>query len=91
MSIEMYTYVYYNKTYDKDCSLKEREDKIMAEIKILKHSVVIIGQSFEDCKSEWDRIVNGVKKDFSVECNLKNCIFSNMTELDGECIAVFSI
>lgn len=63
----------------------------MAEIKILKHSAVIIGTSFEDCRTEWDRIVNGVEKDFSTECNLKNWMFSSMTEREGECIAVFAI
>ncbi len=34
----------------------------MAEVKVLKHSVVISGKSFEDCKAEYERICKGVKK-----------------------------
>ena len=37
----------------------------MIEIKVLKHSVVIKGMSFEECKAEYDRICAGVKEDFS--------------------------
>lgn len=63
----------------------------MAEIKILKHSVIINGKSFEDCKSEYDRICDGVKSDFGVKPNIKNLIFSDMTIKEDECIAVFQI
>lgn len=34
----------------------------MVEIKVLNHSVVIKGKSFEECKAEYDRIWAGVKK-----------------------------
>ena len=61
----------------------------MVEIKILNHSVVIKGKSFEDCKAEYDRICAGVKRDFSTQYDLEKLIFSNMTITDNECIAVF--
>mgnify|MGYP006932834630 CR=1 FL=1 len=41
--------------------------RISGRIKVLKHSVVISGKSFDECKAEFDRVCNGVKKDFSVE------------------------
>jgi len=63
----------------------------MVRIKVLKHSVVISGKTFDECKAEFDRICTGVKKDFSVECGLQNLIFSNMTERENECVAVFQI
>lgn len=63
----------------------------MIEIKVLKHSVVIKGMSFEECKAEYDRICAGVKEDFSTQCSLEKLIFSNMTITDNECIAVFQI
>ena len=63
----------------------------MAEVKVLKHSVIISGKSFEDCKSEYDRICKGVKKDFSVESNMNKLIFSDMTTREDEFIAVFQI
>lgn len=44
------------------------------------------------CKVKFDRVVcNSVIKDFKVECNLKNLIFSNMTVEKGKCVAVFQI
>lgn len=61
----------------------------MPEVKILKHSVVINGKSFEDCKNEYDSICKGVKKDFGIESSISNLIFSDMTVRDDECIAVF--
>lgn len=61
----------------------------MAEIKVLKHSVVISGESFEECKAEFDRVCNGVIKDFKVECTLEKLIFSDMTVEENECVAVF--
>ena len=64
---------------------------IMGEIKILNHYVVINGNSFEECKSEYDRICTGVKRDFSTQCGLEELIFSNMTITDNECVAVFQI
>ena len=66
-------------------------DISMVETKVLKHSVVISGKTFNECKAEFDRICSGVKKDFSVECDLQNLIFSDMTERENECIAVFRI
>ena len=63
----------------------------MVKTKVLKHSVVISGKTFDECKAEFDRICSGVKKDFSVECDLQNLIFSDMTEMENECIAVFRI
>lgn len=63
----------------------------MVEIKVLNHSVVIKGKSFEECKAEYDRVCAGVKRDFSTHCNLKDLIFSDMTIADNECIAVFQI
>lgn len=39
----------------------------MVRIKVLKHSIVISGKSFDECKAEFDRVCNGIKKDFSVE------------------------
>lgn len=63
----------------------------MAEIKILNHSVVIKGKSFEECKAEYDRICTGVKTDFSTQCNLEKLIFSDVTVTDDEYIAVFQI
>lgn len=63
----------------------------MAEVKVLKHSVVISGKSFEDCKAEYDRICNGINKDFGIESDMKKLIFSNMTTKEDECIAVFQI
>lgn len=63
----------------------------MVETKVLKHSVVISGKTFDECKTEFDRICSGVKKDFSVECDLQNLIFSDMTERENECVAVFRI
>jgi hypothetical protein len=39
----------------------------MVRIKLLKHSIVISGKSFDECKAEFDRVCNGIKKDFSVE------------------------
>ena len=61
----------------------------MVEIKILNHSVVIKGKSFEECKTEYDRICAGVKRDYFTQCSLKDLIFSDMTINDNECIAVF--
>ena len=63
----------------------------MVEIKLLSHSVVIKGKSFEECKSEYDKICTGVKRDFSTQCSLEELIFSNMTITDNECVAVFQI
>lgn len=63
----------------------------MAEVKVLKHSVVISGKSFEDCKVEYDRICKGVKKDFGVESDMNKLIFSDMTAGEDEFIAVFQI
>ena len=63
----------------------------MVEIKVLNHSVVIKGKSFEECKEEYDRICAGVKRVFSTKCSLKDLIFSDMTIADDECIAVFQI
>lgn len=63
----------------------------MVEIKVLNHSVVIKGKSFEECKAEYDRIWAGVKRDFFTQCNLKDLIFSNMTIADNGCIAVFQL
>ena len=39
----------------------------MVRIKVLKHSIVIRGKSFDEFEAEFDRVCNGVKKDFSVE------------------------
>lgn len=62
----------------------------MVEIKVLNHSVVIKGSSFNDCKAEYDRIVTGVKRDFGVEkSGFESLIFSDMTENSEECIAIF--
>lgn len=61
------------------------------EIKVLNHSVVIKGKSFEECKAEYDRICTGIKRDFSTQCSLEDLIFSDMTATDDECIAVFQI
>ncbi len=61
----------------------------MAEIKVMKHSVVISGKSFEDCKAEYDRICNGIKNDFGVESDIQKLIFSDMTIREDECVAVF--
>ena len=63
----------------------------MVEIKVLNHSVVIRGKSFEECKVEYDRICAEVKRDFSTQCRLEKMIFSNMTIADNECIAVFQL
>lgn len=63
----------------------------MVRIKVLKHSVVISGKSFDECKAEFDRVCNGVKKDFSVECGLKDLVFWDMTIRENECTAVFQI
>lgn len=63
----------------------------MVEIKILNHSVVIKGKSFEECKAEYDRICTGIQRDFSTQCSLNDLIFSDMTIADNECIAVFQI
>lgn len=63
----------------------------MVEIKVLNHSVVIKGKSFEECKAEYDRICTGIKRDFSTQCSLEDLIFSDMTTTDDECIAVFQI
>ncbi len=63
----------------------------MVEIKVLNHSVVIKGKSFEECKAEYDKICTGVERDFFTQCNLEEIIFSNMTITDNECIAVFQI
>lgn len=52
----------------------------MAKIVILKHSVVISGKTFEECKAKYKEL------DAYVE---KNLIFSDMTLLGDECIAVF--
>lgn len=60
----------------------------MAKIKVLKHSVVIRGKSFDDCKSEYDRICVGVKKDFGVAADMQNLIFSNMIIREDECCGV---
>mgnify|MGYP004639686265 CR=1 FL=1 len=46
----------------------------MVEIKVLNHSVVIKGKSFEECKAEYDRICAEVKRDFSTQCSLKELI-----------------
>ena len=80
-------YVIYNETR---FSLEEWRD-IMVEIKVLNHSVVIKGKSFEECKAEYDKICTGVKRDFSTQCNLEEIIFSGMTITDNECIVVFQI
>lgn len=63
----------------------------MAEVKVLKHSVVISGKSFNDCKEEYNRICNGVKKDFGIESDMQTLIFSDMTIREDECVAVFQI
>lgn len=39
----------------------------MVRIKVLKHSIVISGKSFDEFEAEFDRVCNGVKKDFSDE------------------------
>lgn len=39
----------------------------MVRIKVLKHSIVISGKSFDEFEAEFDRVCNGVKKNFSVE------------------------
>ena len=39
----------------------------MVRIKVLKHSIVISGKSFDEFEAEFDRVCNGVKKDLSVE------------------------
>ena len=61
----------------------------MEKVKHLKHSVIITGKSFEDCKNEYDRICQGVRKDFGTESNIQKLIFSDMTVREDECIAVF--
>lgn len=43
------------------------------------------------CKAEFDRVCTSVIKDFKVECDLKNLIFSDMTVEKGKCVAVFQI
>jgi|GEM_PF-2533480 len=63
----------------------------MVKIKVLKYSVVISGKSFDECKTEFDRICSGVIEDFKVECDLKKLIFSDMTVKKNECIAIFRI
>ncbi len=63
----------------------------MAEVKVLRHSVIISGKSFEDCKAEYNRICKGVKKNFGVESDMNKLIFSDMTEREDEFIAVFQI
>lgn len=42
-------------------------------------------------EAEFDRVCNGVKKDFSVECGLKDLVFRDMTIRENECTAVFQI
>jgi hypothetical protein len=39
----------------------------MVRIKVLKHSIVISGKSFDEFEAEFDRVCNGIKKAFSVE------------------------
>lgn len=56
----------------------------MAEINILNHSVVIKGQTFDECKSEYDRICTSVKENFVTQCSLEVLIFSDMTVTDEE-------
>lgn len=63
----------------------------MVEIKVLNHSVVIKGKSFEECKAEYNRICEGIQRYFFTQCSLKDLIFSDMTIADNECIAVFQI
>lgn len=63
----------------------------MVEIKTLNHSVVIKGKSFEECKTEYNRICAGIQRNFSTQCSLKDLIFSDMTITDNKCIAVFQI
>lgn len=63
----------------------------MAEINILNHSVVIKGQTFDECKSEYDRICTSVKENFVTQCSLEVLIFSDMTVTDDECVAVFQL
>lgn len=63
----------------------------MAEVKVMKQTVVIIGKSFDECQAEYERICNGVKEDFGVESNMQKLIFSDMTIKEDECIAVFRI
>lgn len=70
-----------------DCESCMKEG--MVEIKVLNHSVVIRGSSFEECKAEYNRIINGVKKDFKVESDFASLIFSDMTDKEDECIAIF--
>lgn len=72
-------------------SIKWRNLGFMAEVKVLKHSVVMSGKSFDDCKAEYDRICNGVKKDFGDESDMQKLIFSDMTVKEDECVAVFQI
>lgn len=63
----------------------------MAKVKILKHSVVISGFSFDDCKAEYDKICRGVKKDFGIESGMQKLIFSDMTIKEDECVAIFQM
>lgn len=52
---------------------------------------MIKGKSFDECKSEYDRICTGVKEKFATKCSLEKLIFSDMTVTDDECIAVFQM
>lgn len=63
----------------------------MAKIKILEHTAVITGVSFEDCKAEYDRVIEGVEKDFKEECGLRKWIFSDMIQRKNECTVIFRI
>lgn len=63
----------------------------MAKVKVLKHSVIISGKSFEDCKNKYIRICNEVQKDFGVESDMCKLIFSDMTIKENKCIAIFQI
>lgn len=62
--------------YDEEIELQVSQDEYdnqifkkqnMVSIKVLKNSIVISGKSFDECKAEFDRVCNGIKKDFSVE------------------------
>lgn len=44
-----------------------------------------------NAKQNLTEFCNGVKKDFSVECGLKDLVFRDMTIRENECTAVFQI
>lgn len=63
----------------------------MAEIRILGNTATITGTSFDDCKAEWNRVLNTVEKEMNTECGLRKWKFSTINKTKEKCIVIYEL